>query len=106
MAPKPTAASAEAVQNQMKRRGVAEVDTWGTWERGQTVGIEGEAGKFKIMGFRLGSSGDLVTVVGGPVWGPNNVNEFRSFDAARLTTKIVKRARTAWTGNEEETECQ
>lgn len=89
--PKPNAASARAVQEQMAQFGVEETDRWGVWSRGDQCGIVNEAGVFKVMGFRSRGDSTTVTVVGGPVLGQKSTREFRSFEACRLTTKIVKR---------------
>jgi len=103
MAPKPSKDSARAVQQRLQEKGIVDVSSWGDWSAGDKCGIEGEAGVYHIQGFRLFAPKlpDLVIVVGGPVNGTDQVREYRTFIASRLTTKIIKRARKSAPEQEE-----
>jgi hypothetical protein len=97
MAPKATAASAKAVQEQLAARG-ERFNSWSddknVWEVGDTCGVEGEAGVFKIVGFKMEALDRCVaSLVGGPVWGQEQTREWRSFDPKRLSTKILKQGK-------------
>ena len=80
--------SAEAVQAQMRARGIDDRPTWGTWQRGDMCGIVNEGGIFTFHSVRLDEFGNAQHV-----WGQSQTKEFRTFDPDRLTTKIRKTTR-------------